>query len=152
MENKDSNHPQVDEALLNFKKAKYQISIDILENLAEKESNFLICWYLGHSYFRIYNYLSAIKYIKKSINLKGPDELNQSFLAEVLLQSNQHKEAIKLFKKVLNVNEKNISALFNLGKAISGAPICIGNIQLASPTKAGMITPKTIIRPWLVVI
>ena len=81
MENKDSNHPQVDEALLNFKKAKYQISIDILENLEEKESNFLICWYLGHSYFRIYNYLSSIKYIEKSINLKGPDELNQSFLA-----------------------------------------------------------------------
>ena len=40
MENKNSNHPQVDEALLNFKKAKYQISIDILENLKEKESNF----------------------------------------------------------------------------------------------------------------
>ena len=31
-----------------------QISIDILENLEEKDSNFLICWYLGHSYYRIY--------------------------------------------------------------------------------------------------
>ena len=42
--------------------------------------------------------------------------------------------------------------LFNLGRAISGAPICIGNIQLARPTNAGIITPKTIIRPWFVVI
>jgi hypothetical protein len=42
--------------------------------------------------------------------------------------------------------------LFNLGRAMSGAPICIGIIQLAKPTKAGMMTPKTIIRPWLVVI
>ena len=127
MENKNSIQPHIDEALLNFKKAKYQISIDILENLEEKESNFLICWYLGHSYFRIYNYLSAIKYIKKSINLKGPDELNQSFLAEVLLQSNQYEEAIKLFEKVLNINEKNINALFNLGKIYSE----IGKFKIA---------------------
>ncbi len=119
MENKDSIQININEALLNFKKAKYQLSIDILENLHEKESNFLICWYLGHSYFRIYNYLTAIQYIKKSINLKGPDELNQSFLAEVLLQSNQYEEAIKLFEKVLNINEKNVNALFNLGKIYS---------------------------------
>ena len=127
MENKDSIQPKIDEALLNFKKAKYQISIDILENLEEKETNFLICWYLGHSYFRIYNYLSAIKYIKKSIKLKGPDELNQSFLAEVLLQSNQYEKAIKLFEKVLNINEKNINALFNLGKIYSE----IGKFKIA---------------------
>jgi tetratricopeptide (TPR) repeat protein len=127
MENKDSIQTNIDEALLNFKKAKYQISIDILENLEEKESNFLICWYLGHSYFRIYNYLSSIKYIKKSINLKGPDELNQSFLAEVMLQSNQYEEAIKLFEKVLNINEKNINALFNLGKIYSE----IGKFKIA---------------------
>ena len=119
MEKNDSIQSQIDKALLNFKKAKYQISIDILENLKEKETNFLICWYLGHSYFRIYDYLSSIKYIEKSISLKGSDELNQNFLAEVLLQSNQYEEAIKLFKKVLNLNEKNISALFNLGKVYS---------------------------------
>tara|TARA_B100000003_G_C10917048_1_gene365709 strand:+ start:46 stop:1509 length:1464 start_codon:yes stop_codon:yes gene_type:complete len=127
MENKNSIQPYIDKALLNFKEAKYQISIDILENLEEKDSNFLICWYLGHSYFRVYNYLSAIKYIKKSIKLKGPDELNQSFLAEVLLQSNQYEEAIKLFEKVLNINEKNINALFNLGKIYSE----IGKFKIA---------------------
>ena len=119
MENKDSIQTNIDEALLNFKKAKYQISIDILESLEEKETNFLICWYLGHSYYRIYNYLTAIKYIKKSIILKGSDELNQSFLAEILLQSNQYEEAIKIFEKVLDINKKNINALFNLGKIYS---------------------------------
>ena len=127
MEKNDSIQSQIDEALLNFKKAKYQISIDILENLKEKETNFLICWYLGHSYFRIYNYLTAIKYIKKSISLKGSDELNQNFLAEVLLQSNQYEEAIKLFEKVLNINENNITALFNLGKVYSE----IGKFKIA---------------------
>ena len=42
--------------------------------------------------------------------------------------------------------------LFILGSAISGAPTCIGTSQFANPTKAGMIAPKTMINPWLVVI
>ena len=58
---------EIDKALENFKKTNYQNAISILENLKEKNSNFLINWYLGHSYFRIYDYLSAIKYIKRSI-------------------------------------------------------------------------------------
>ena len=40
MENKNSIQLHIDKALLNFKEAKYQISIDILENLEEKDSNF----------------------------------------------------------------------------------------------------------------
>ena len=42
--------------------------------------------------------------------------------------------------------------LFMRGRAISGAPIIIGTIQLARPTKAGMITPNTMINPCRVVI
>ena len=38
------------------------------------------------------------------------------------------------------------------GSAISGAPIIMGISQLASPTKDGMIAPKTITRPCSVVI
>ena len=44
-------------------------------------------------------------------------------------------------------NEK----LFIRAKAISAAPIWSGIIQLAKPTKAGMIAPNTIIRPCMVV-
>tara|TARA_A100000164_G_C21938739_1_gene789475 strand:- start:2444 stop:3895 length:1452 start_codon:yes stop_codon:yes gene_type:complete len=116
---KETLQSQIDEALNNFKKAKYQDAINILENLDEKNSNFLICWYLGHSYFRIYNYLTAIKYIKKSIKLKTPDELNQNFLGEVLLQSNQYEEAIDSFKNVIKINEQNVNSIFNLGKIYS---------------------------------
>ena len=35
--------------------------------------------------------------------------------------------------------------------AMSGAPICSGTIQFAKPTNAGMIAPKTMIRPCIVV-
>ena len=42
--------------------------------------------------------------------------------------------------------------LFIRGNAISGAPICIGIIQLASPTNAGMTAPNTMIKPCMVVI
>jgi hypothetical protein len=42
--------------------------------------------------------------------------------------------------------------LFMRAKAMSGAPIIIGIIQLAKPTKAGMIAPNTMIRPCSVII
>ena len=42
--------------------------------------------------------------------------------------------------------------LFMRGKAMSGAPIIMGIIQLARPVKAGITAPKTMIKPWTVVI
>ncbi len=41
--------------------------------------------------------------------------------------------------------------LFMRAKAMSEAPICSGTIQLAKPTKAGMMAPKIMIRPCSVV-
>ncbi len=116
MINAELTQIKINKALESFKRAEYQDSIHILENLEEKNSNFLICWYLGHSYFRIYDYFKAIEYIKKSIKLKNPDELNQNFLGEILLASNRYEDAIELFTNVLKINEKNINALFNLAK------------------------------------
>ena len=42
--------------------------------------------------------------------------------------------------------------LFMRGSAMSGAPIIIGTIQLASPTNAGITAPNTMTRPCIVVI
>ncbi len=42
--------------------------------------------------------------------------------------------------------------LFIRGRAMSGAPIIIGIIQLARPTKEGMIAPNTMTSPCRVVI
>ena len=110
---------EIDSALLNFKNANYHEAINILDNLKKKLSHFIVYWYLGHSYFRIYDYSSAIDCIKKSIELKGKDTLNLSFLAEIFLASNNYKEAIKLFKEVLEIDKKNVNSLFNLAKAYS---------------------------------
>ena len=41
--------------------------------------------------------------------------------------------------------------LFMRANAMSGAPIISGICQLAKPTKAGMIAPKIMIRPCMVV-
>ena len=41
--------------------------------------------------------------------------------------------------------------LFMRANAMSAAPICIGIIQFAKPTNAGMIAPNTMIRPCIVV-
>ena len=42
--------------------------------------------------------------------------------------------------------------LFMRGNAMSGAPTCIGTIQFASPTKAGMTAPKIMMSACMVVI
>ena len=42
--------------------------------------------------------------------------------------------------------------LFMRGSAISGAPICSGTIQLASPTNDGMTAPKIMMSACMVVI
>ncbi len=42
--------------------------------------------------------------------------------------------------------------LFIRGRAMSGAPIISGTIQLARPTKAGITAPNTMISPCMVVI
>jgi len=118
---------EIDNALLNFKNANYHEAINILNKLKEKSSYFLVYWYLGHCYFRIYDYSSAINCIKKSIELKGKDVLNLSFLAEIFLTSNNYDEAIKLFKEVLEFDKKNINSLFNLAKAYSD----LGELKIA---------------------
>tara|TARA_A100001011_G_scaffold333236_1_gene360871 strand:- start:4959 stop:6428 length:1470 start_codon:yes stop_codon:yes gene_type:complete len=125
--NKELFQAEIDNALLNFKNAKYHETINILDNLKKKLSHFIVYWYLGHSYFRIYDYSSAINCIKKSIELKDRDTLNLSFLAEIFLASNNYKEAIKLFKEVLKLDKTNINSLFNLAKVYSD----LGELQTA---------------------
>ena len=97
---------EIDNALLNFRNANYHKAINILDKLNKKSSHFIVHWYLGHSYFRIYDYSSAIDCIKKSIELKGKDVLNLGFLAEIFLASNNYNEAIKLFKEALEFDKK----------------------------------------------
>ena len=70
---------EINEALFHFKNQNYLKSIKILEVLKNKRDHFLIFWYLGHSFFRVHNYDSAINCIKKSIELKKPDHLNLNF-------------------------------------------------------------------------
>ena len=111
------NQKKIDEALLNFKKTNYNEAIKILKELEKKQSHFLIYWYLGHSYFKISDYSSAIDYVKKSIELKKPDKLNLSFLAEIYLQANRYEDSIHKFQEVLKIDNNNFNALFNIEKA-----------------------------------
>ena len=105
---------EIDKALFNFKNENYLKSIQILEELKNKKDHFLIFWYLGHSFFRVHNYYSAISCIKRSIELKKPDNLNLNFLAEIYHRINQHDQSIKLFKQALVLDKKNLVTLFNL--------------------------------------
>ena len=125
--NIESFKDEIDKALLNFKNANYHETINILNETKKRLSHFIVYWYLGHSYFRIYNYSSAIDCIKKSIELKKKDTLNLSFLAEIFLAANNYNEAIKLFKEALEFDKKNINSLFNLARAYSD----LGELKIA---------------------
>ena len=115
--NNENFQDKIDEALKSFKKANYDRSILILKKLEKKKNHFLINWYLGHSYFRLNDYQSAVENIEKSIKLKKPDKLNLCFLAEIFLKTNNYEESIRLFKKVLNFDKENLNSLLNLARA-----------------------------------
>ena len=114
MINDEQFKSEIDKALFHFKNQNYLKSIQILEVLKNKRDHFLTFWYLGHSFFRIHNYNSAVNCIKKSIELKKPDHLNLNFLAEIYHKINRHDESIKLFKEALALDKKNLVTLFNL--------------------------------------
>ena len=114
MINDEQFKSEIDKALFHFKNQNYLKSIQILEVLKNKRDHFLTFWYLGHSFFRIHNYNSAVNCIKKSIELKKPDHLNLNFLAEIYHKINRHDESIKLFKEALALDKKNLAILFNL--------------------------------------
>ncbi len=114
MINDEQFKSEMDKALFHFKNQNYLKSIQILEVLKNKRDHFLIFWYLGHSFFRVHNYNSAVNCIKKSIELKKPDHLNLNFLAEIYHKINRHDESIKLFKEALALDKKNLAILFNL--------------------------------------
>ncbi len=113
----DNYQRQLDNALSSFKKANYQEAITQLKILGSKYTNFLLYWYLGHSYFRIYDYLSALENIKISIKLKSEDVLNLNFLGEIYLNLSDYENAIINFEKALEINQKDISTLSNLARS-----------------------------------
>ncbi len=125
--NNENFQAKIDEALTSFKKANYEKSIQKLKNLEQSKKHFLINWYLGHSYFRLNDYQSAIENIEKSIKLKKPDKLNLSFLAEIFLRTNNYKDSIRLFKRVLKFDKNNLNSLFNLARA----HLDIGDLDVA---------------------
>ena len=72
---------------------------------------------LGVLYTRQGSHSKGESFYLRAISIyKNTGKLNQSFLGEIFLESNQYNDAIKLFKNVLKINEKNINALLNLGK------------------------------------
>jgi len=99
----------------------------------------------------------------KIVNILKPYYLKASFskmydengIVDVVFQSRFKDMRIQLdnleirIPKAPGSNQK--LQLFILGRAISGAPIINGTIQLARPTNAGIITPNTIIKPCRVV-
>ena len=116
MQNKIINS-EIDKGLNLFSTARYKEAIFHFEKLKDQTNHFLIYWYLGHSYYKIYNSLEAIRCIKESIKIKSEDSLNLLFLGELYLSLNKYTLAIEIFNKVIEIDPKNESALIDMARA-----------------------------------
>ena len=99
-----------------LKQGEYHRALENLKDLENKHNHFIIHWYLGQTYFKLHNYLEAIKHTKMCIELKSKDALNLNFLGQVYLEINNYEEAKNLFKEVLELEEDNTTANYNLAK------------------------------------
>ena len=110
-----------------FKQARYQEALIGFKKLRLNNNDFLVNWYLGHTYFRLFKYKLAIQSIKKSIGLKSKDSLNLNFLATLYKATNEYELAISTLEEALKLDIKNKDTLINLAEA----HIDKGNFDLA---------------------
>ena len=107
---------KLEEALNLFKTANYQEALVKFKKIKLNNNNFLINWYLGHTYYKLFKYKLAIQYIKKSIELKEKDTLNLSFLAEIYKAVNEYDLAIKMLEDALTLEKNNKEILVSLAQ------------------------------------
>jgi len=105
------------EALNFYETANYQEALEKLKYLKINNDYFLIHWYLGHTYFKLFEYNLAIQSIKKSIQLKSKDTLNLNFLAKLYKAINKHDLAILSLEEALDLDTKNKNTLISLAEA-----------------------------------
>ena len=113
---KDKYKNRLEVGLKFFKQAEYQRALKEFNKLALNNKDFLFHWYLAHTFFKLFDYSSAIKSVKKSIVLKEKDSLNLSFLAELYLAINKYDFAISTLEEILIIEAKNTNALISLAK------------------------------------
>ena len=97
MEIKNSDHEKLNNAIEFFKRGKYHQTLYALKELEKNNNNFIIHWYLGHTYFKLHEYKDAINQIKKSIELNSYtlNDFRMILMGEgSKILDNQHKDKI----------------------------------------------------------
>jgi len=121
----DNLKSQLDKATNYFEKGDYHKALSHFESLKKEQNNFLIHWYLGHTYFKLHKYTKALKEIQKSIELKSKDSLNLNFLGKIYIETNQYDKAVEVFEEALLFDNNNQMVLSNL----ANINLYLGNIK-----------------------
>jgi len=81
-------------------------------------TNPVLLWRLGNNYAYLQEWDSAIENYQKAVNLKTDYVTAYVDMASVYEQKNETEEAIKIYEKVLTINQNNIDLLYNYGRLL----------------------------------
>ena len=121
----DNLKSQLDKATNYFEKGDFHKALSHFESLKKQQNNFLIHWYLGHTYFKLHKYTKALQEIQKSIKLKSKDSLNLNFLGKIYIETNQYDKALEVFEEALLFDNNNQTVLSNL----ANINLYLGNVK-----------------------
>ena len=91
-------------------------ALDFLKKIDKEKKVLMIDWYLGHTYYRLHQYIKAAKHVEIFISKKKEDILNLNFLGEIYYEQGKYDKAMSIFEKALLLDKKNKSTILNLAR------------------------------------
>lgn len=112
------NEPGIDDLLITMAASRagdWLESVDALQRLARKKPSAEIYALLAHAYFKLEDYLRAATYFEKATKLNPKDHEALYALGLTYYQLGKPDKAIKVIRRVVNIDRRNPTAHFFLG-------------------------------------
>ena len=96
---------------------EYEESLKVFKEAEKFDDNDPeIKFYIGASYYILENFKSAEVYLRKAVDIDYRQEKYQRYLAINLFRQDKNEEAEKIFKEIINAEEKNLVARYYLSQ------------------------------------
>ncbi|MBW1798215.1 MAG: tetratricopeptide repeat protein [Deltaproteobacteria bacterium] len=106
----------IESAVKFFNAEEYDESVDILEEITEKEPSNTKAWVLlGNSYLKLEKNKKAIKSYNNAIRIDAKNEWAYLGLGHAYSAMREHSNAIAAYKHAIEINPRNAEAHYGLG-------------------------------------